>query len=129
MCGLEFQDPHLGIDGEECLLELVNTGRRLSEELVQLVGKGRFLTRQEFPRPQGRNLATEVSVHGVDLIEDQRGLRVEPEHFDFSVNPLSNGEDAFIDRLTRDRKFSSKAYKEIKEHRGSKGERPIREIM
>ena len=126
MRGLELQDPHLGIDGQERLLELVNARRRLSEELVQLVGKGRFLTRQESPRPQGRNLATELSVHGVDLIEDRRGLSVEPEHFDFSVDPFSDGEDAFIDSLTRDRKFSFEAHKEIKKHSGSKGQRPIR---
>ena len=118
---LEFQSPHLAIDGEECLLELADSSGCPNKQLVQLRREGGLVARQQSTSPQDRDLATKVCMRRIDLRDSYRGLAMEPEHLDFSVYSFGNGNNSFIDGLSRNRDFFLEPWEEFQEHRGPDG--------
>ncbi len=125
----KFQDPHMAIDGQECLLELLDAGCGLSQQAIQLTRKAGLLAWQEPPGPEGRKLTTQVCVGRINLSEDCGRVALKPENFYFPVHSLGNREDGFVDGLSRNREFFLQAPEKFQEHRGLRIQCPIREIM
>jgi hypothetical protein len=57
----------------------------------------------------------------IDLRDNRGGLALKPEHFDFPVHTFGNGDDGFIDGLSRDREFFLEAPEEVEDHMEPKG--------